>query len=207
MRALTFWAAWAAFAAHAAHAAQLSPGDPRTTVNPFAVGREVEPPTRWLTPAPFTKGAAHVCRILRDRGTRRTLGDRRVAPARDRACRRPARGARGVRRGRHGAAPGPGGRSICPEVSSPPIGRSCFVTLEPYARQYLSFRLGCALWRSEQSVAPGACAAGAGQRIGVGNGARRPLPPNPLCSSPATGSPVSCFRIGIGAPIDGPRTS
>lgn len=44
-------------------------------------------------------------------------------------------------------------------------------------------------------------------RIGVGNGARRPLPPNPLCSSPATGSPVSCFRIGIGAPIDGLQTS
>src|ERR1017187_5175764 len=34
--------------------------------------------------------------------------------------------------------------------------------------------------------------------IGVGNGCRRPLPPNPVCSSPATGSPVSCFRIGIG---------
>ena len=43
--------------------------------------------------------------------------------------------------------------------------------------------------------------------IGVGNGARRPLPPNPLCGLPATGSPVSCFHIGIGAPIDGPRTS
>ena len=43
--------------------------------------------------------------------------------------------------------------------------------------------------------------------IGVGNGARRPLPPNPLCSSPATGSPVSCFRIGIGAPLDELRTS
>ena len=43
--------------------------------------------------------------------------------------------------------------------------------------------------------------------IGVGNGARRPLPPNPLCSSPATGAPVSCFRIGIGAPIDGLQTS
>lgn len=37
--------------------------------------------------------------------------------------------------------------------------------------------------------------------IGVGNGFRRPLPPNPVCGFPATGSPVSCFRIGIGAPI------
>jgi drug/metabolite transporter (DMT)-like permease len=43
--------------------------------------------------------------------------------------------------------------------------------------------------------------------IGVGNGDRRPLPPNPVCSFPATGSPVSCFHIGIGAPIEGPRTS
>ena len=43
--------------------------------------------------------------------------------------------------------------------------------------------------------------------IGVGNGARRLLPPNPVCGSPATGSPVSCFRIGIGAPSDGPRAS
>jgi hypothetical protein len=43
--------------------------------------------------------------------------------------------------------------------------------------------------------------------IGVGNGLRRPLPPNPVCGFPATGSPVSCFRIGIGAPIDEPRTS
>jgi len=34
-----------------------------------------------------------------------------------------------------------------------------------------------------------------------------PLPPNPVCGSPATGSPVSCFLIGIGAPIDGLRTS
>ncbi len=46
-----------------------------------------------------------------------------------------------------------------------------------------------------------------GQGIGVGNGCRRPLPPNPVCSSPATGSPVSCFRIGIGALIGGLRTS
>ena len=44
-------------------------------------------------------------------------------------------------------------------------------------------------------------------RIGVGNGDSRPLPPNPLCSSPATGSPVSCFHIGIGAPSGGPQTS
>ena len=43
--------------------------------------------------------------------------------------------------------------------------------------------------------------------IGVGNGWRCPLPPNPVCSFPATGSPVSCFRIGIDAPIDGLRTS
>ena len=44
-------------------------------------------------------------------------------------------------------------------------------------------------------------------KIGVGNGDRRPLPPNPVCGFPATGSPVSCFHIGIGAPIDGLRTS
>ena len=37
--------------------------------------------------------------------------------------------------------------------------------------------------------------------IGVGNGCRRPLPPHPVCNSPATGPPVSCFLIGIGAPI------
>ena len=43
--------------------------------------------------------------------------------------------------------------------------------------------------------------------IGVGNGDCRPLPPNPVCGFPATGSPVSCFLIGIGAPIDGLRTS
>ena len=43
--------------------------------------------------------------------------------------------------------------------------------------------------------------------IGVGNGLHRPLPPNPVCSFPATGSPVSCFRIGIGALIGGLRTS
>ena len=42
-----------------------------------------------------------------------------------------------------------------------------------------------------------------GHWIGVGNGFHRPLPPNPVCSSPATGSPVSCFHIGIGAPIYG----
>jgi hypothetical protein len=45
------------------------------------------------------------------------------------------------------------------------------------------------------------------QWIGVGNGERHPLPPNPVCGFPATGSPVSCFRIGIGAPLDGPHTS
>jgi hypothetical protein len=28
---------------------------------------------------------------------------------------------------------------------------------------------------------------------------RRPVPPYQVCSSPATGSPLSCFRIGIGA--------
>ena len=43
--------------------------------------------------------------------------------------------------------------------------------------------------------------------IGVGNGDRHPLPPNPLCGFPATGSPVSCFLIGIGAPMRGLRTS
>jgi len=49
--------------------------------------------------------------------------------------------------------------------------------------------------------------AGLGTWIGVGNGDRHPLPPNPLCSFPATGSPVSCFRIGIGAPMRGLWTS
>jgi hypothetical protein len=39
--------------------------------------------------------------------------------------------------------------------------------------------------------------------IGVGNGGRHPLPPNPVCSFPATGSPVGCFLIGIDAPIVG----
>ena len=46
-----------------------------------------------------------------------------------------------------------------------------------------------------------------GRRIGVGNGDRRPLPPNPVCGFPATGSPVGCFLIGVGALIDGFRTS
>ena len=44
-------------------------------------------------------------------------------------------------------------------------------------------------------------------KIGVGNGDHRPLPPNPVCGSPATGFPVSCFHIGIGAPIDRLQTS
>ena len=43
--------------------------------------------------------------------------------------------------------------------------------------------------------------------IGVENGFHRPLPPNPVCSFPATGSPVSCFHIGIGTPIYGLLTS
>ena len=43
--------------------------------------------------------------------------------------------------------------------------------------------------------------------IGVGNGAHRPLPPNPVCGSPATGSPVGGVLIGIGTPSDGLRTS
>ena len=34
-----------------------------------------------------------------------------------------------------------------------------------------------------------------------------PRPPNRVCGSPAHGSPVGCFLIGIGTPIDGPRTS
>jgi hypothetical protein len=41
------------------------------------------------------------------------------------------------------------------------------------------------------------------QKIGVENGFHRPRPPNPVCSFPATGSPVSCFHIGIGALIYG----
>lgn len=43
--------------------------------------------------------------------------------------------------------------------------------------------------------------------IGVGKSYRSPRPPNPVCGSPATGSPVSCIPIGIGAPLDGPRAS
>src|SRR5215470_4417747 len=35
--------------------------------------------------------------------------------------------------------------------------------------------------------------------IGVGNGFRRPRPPNRACGSPAHGSPVSGFLIGIGS--------
>ena len=34
--------------------------------------------------------------------------------------------------------------------------------------------------------------------IGVGNGSRRPRPPNRACGSPAHGSPVGGFHIGIG---------
>jgi hypothetical protein len=36
--------------------------------------------------------------------------------------------------------------------------------------------------------------------IGVGNGFRRPRPPNRACGSPAHGSPVGGFLIGIGSP-------
>src|SRR4029450_13044807 len=35
--------------------------------------------------------------------------------------------------------------------------------------------------------------------IGVGNGSRRPRPPNRACGSPAHGSPVGGFLIGIGS--------
>jgi hypothetical protein len=35
-------------------------------------------------------------------------------------------------------------------------------------------------------------------RQGVGNGSRRPRPPNRACGFPAHGSPVGSFRIGIG---------
>ena len=38
---------------------------------------------------------------------------------------------------------------------------------------------------------------GASGVIGVGNGARRPRPPNRTCGSPAYGSPVGSFHIGI----------
>ena len=40
--------------------------------------------------------------------------------------------------------------------------------------------------------------------IGVGNGFRRPRPPNRACSSPAHGSPVGGFLIGIGTPTHEP---
>ena len=42
--------------------------------------------------------------------------------------------------------------------------------------------------------------------IGVGNGFRRPRPPNRACGSPAHGSPVGSFLIGIGLPVHGPRS-
>ena len=35
--------------------------------------------------------------------------------------------------------------------------------------------------------------------IGVGNGSRRPRPPNRACGFPAHGSPVGGFLIGIGS--------
>ena len=37
--------------------------------------------------------------------------------------------------------------------------------------------------------------------IGVGSGSRRPRPPNRACGSPAHGSPVGGFLIGIGSPV------
>ena len=40
--------------------------------------------------------------------------------------------------------------------------------------------------------------------IGVGNGFRRPRPPNRACGSPAHGSPVGSFLIGIGSLTHGP---
>jgi hypothetical protein len=40
--------------------------------------------------------------------------------------------------------------------------------------------------------------------IGVGNGSRRPRPPNRACGFPAHGSPVGSFLIGIGSPTHGP---
>ena len=40
--------------------------------------------------------------------------------------------------------------------------------------------------------------------IGVGNGLRRPRPPNRACGSPAHGSPVGSFLIGIGSLTHGP---
>src|SRR5262245_58719478 len=39
--------------------------------------------------------------------------------------------------------------------------------------------------------------------IGVGNGSCRPRPPNRACGSPAHGSPVGGFLIGIGSPTQG----
>jgi hypothetical protein len=36
------------------------------------------------------------------------------------------------------------------------------------------------------------------QSIGVGNGSRRPRPPNRACGFPAHGSPVGGFLIGMG---------
>ena len=47
----------------------------------------------------------------------------------------------------------------------------------------------------------------AGLLIGVGNGFRRPRPPNRACGSPAHGSPVGGFLIGIGVPEHGLRSS
>jgi hypothetical protein len=44
------------------------------------------------------------------------------------------------------------------------------------------------------------CVMGSPEPIGVGNGFRRPRPPNRACGSPAHGSPVGGFLIGIGSP-------
>jgi hypothetical protein len=41
--------------------------------------------------------------------------------------------------------------------------------------------------------------------IGVGNGFRRPRPPNRACGSPAHGSPVGGFLIEIGTLTHGPQ--
>jgi hypothetical protein len=51
------------------------------------------------------------------------------------------------------------------------------------------------------------CMSGMPQGMGLGNGYRRPLPTNPAFGFPATGSPVGRFLIGVGALIEGFRTT
>src|SRR5215831_16854586 len=61
-----------------------------------------------------------------------------------------------------------------------------------------------AVWQRSQEVGAllitGNRSSGEGSLIGVGKGSRPPRPPNRAGGSPAHGSPVGSFLIGIGAP-------